>query len=614
MDILAYAKASRASREALKANIFDINNIDDAWVSHNADLHSIPVIYQELNVIASGTITGDGNVAVVVTAAGMSNSPKTVNVTVTNGDTAVAWAAKVKTALNADSDVSSFFVVDNSAAVINLTVKTPATYDNTMAITLANGSCTGVDSRSGTSLNGVVHTSVVYVPGGWNGYEYWMVYTPYPFSKSDYENPSVCASRDGETWVTPTGVTNPIVAKPASGYNADPVLTYANGIMYVTWKISYSVDQLWVVSSSDGFKTITAAVKILETAIASERNVSPAILYDEINNQFVMWTVDIVPATNVIKKRTCSTMTGTWSAPVSCTTNNIPAGLQLWHLDIKKYGPNYYAAVWCSPTDTGANCRIYFAKSTDGTTWNLTRNKIINGFEVETSKGFYKGSIIPVITEEGLNFDIWYSVLSSIYQWDLHKSRVRFNRTRLKEQYANSILGGVYLLPPILFMDMFKTDGELLTATCGKNWTADVSTFTVASGYASPTSATNTIYTYDIGVANHYVSVKLGALGVENYIVFRYVDPYHYWRFGNNGGNNYMLQKIGPQTIFIENAGVALAGDVISIECYGNTIKVYVNGDLRGTITDASLNTETKVGIQSNAVAAKFTEFFAKSV
>ena len=46
--------------------------------------------------------------------------------------------------------------------------------------------------------SGVVHPDVLYFSGGKDGYEYWMVYTPYP--PGSKENPSIVRSNDGITW------------------------------------------------------------------------------------------------------------------------------------------------------------------------------------------------------------------------------------------------------------------------------------------------------------------------------------------------------------------------------------------------------------------------------
>ena len=62
----------------------------------------------------------------------------------------------------------------------------------------------------------LVHPDVLHVPSGWSGYEYWMAVTPYPGSDSRFENPSIYASHDGETWVTPAGASNPITRPRAA--------------------------------------------------------------------------------------------------------------------------------------------------------------------------------------------------------------------------------------------------------------------------------------------------------------------------------------------------------------------------------------------------------------
>lgn len=101
---------------------------------------------------AAGTITGAGNATVVVTAYGMSNSPKTVSVAVANADTASAWAGKVRTALAADADVGAFFTMSGAAAAIVLTAKATQANDNGMNVSLANGTSTGITAAP-TSAN-----------------------------------------------------------------------------------------------------------------------------------------------------------------------------------------------------------------------------------------------------------------------------------------------------------------------------------------------------------------------------------------------------------------------------------------------------------------------------
>lgn len=91
-----------------------------------------------------GTVTGSGNATVVVTAAAMPNSPKTISVAVTNGDSASTVAGKVRTALSIDADVKGFFSIGGSGADVVLTAKIARANDGTMNVSITNGTCTGL--------------------------------------------------------------------------------------------------------------------------------------------------------------------------------------------------------------------------------------------------------------------------------------------------------------------------------------------------------------------------------------------------------------------------------------------------------------------------------------
>ena len=78
---------------------------------------------------AIGTIAVNGNLEVVVTAMGVPGSPKSINVPVLAGDTASVWAGKVRTAFNADSNITNLFVVGGAGDTISLTSKLVTTLD-----------------------------------------------------------------------------------------------------------------------------------------------------------------------------------------------------------------------------------------------------------------------------------------------------------------------------------------------------------------------------------------------------------------------------------------------------------------------------------------------------
>lgn len=127
---------------------------------------------------AAGSITASGNASVVVTAAGMTGSPKTISVAVLNGDTASAWATKVRTALAADTAVDALFTVGGSTTAISLTRKAnsvgfyPAN-DATLNIALDNGTCTGITTAA-TSANttaGVASSGALVTDGDGKDFE-----------------------------------------------------------------------------------------------------------------------------------------------------------------------------------------------------------------------------------------------------------------------------------------------------------------------------------------------------------------------------------------------------------------------------------------------------------
>jgi hypothetical protein len=135
---------------------------------------------------AAGTITASGNATVVVTAAGMTGSPKTISVAVLNGDTAAVWAGKVRTALAADTAVSALFAVSGTSTAIVLTRKATATYavgsvsvplyaanDSTLNISLDNGTCTGITTAasSANTTSGTLTAGVYLLDGDGKDFE-----------------------------------------------------------------------------------------------------------------------------------------------------------------------------------------------------------------------------------------------------------------------------------------------------------------------------------------------------------------------------------------------------------------------------------------------------------
>ena len=88
-----------------------------------------------------------------------------------------------------------------------------------------------LDIRSSYGDDEALHPKVLNFKEKWNGYKYWMVFSPYPNTDDAKENPHIKVSNDLVNWTEPEGLKNPIVGKPYNHtpgliYNSDPHLVY----------------------------------------------------------------------------------------------------------------------------------------------------------------------------------------------------------------------------------------------------------------------------------------------------------------------------------------------------------------------------------------------------
>lgn len=127
---------------------------------------------------------------------------------------------------------------------------------------LANGNYPGRnDPKYIKDINapnvGYCHPDVQYFPKGFNGYKYWMVFTPYFGSigteedSKRYENPTIVVSNDGLNWNPPNGVSalqmTPSVnesfseknGQPKQGFWSDVDWTFENGKFSLYYRGSF---------------------------------------------------------------------------------------------------------------------------------------------------------------------------------------------------------------------------------------------------------------------------------------------------------------------------------------------------------------------------------------
>ena len=97
--------------------------------------------------------------------------------------------------------------------------------------------CTHTPYQDEINHGDVVNPCVRYIPDGYLGHKWWMVYTPYYSANDKTENPILCYGAN-EPELPPTHwiVAYQVQGQPEKGYNSDPTLIYDAGKLYVMWR------------------------------------------------------------------------------------------------------------------------------------------------------------------------------------------------------------------------------------------------------------------------------------------------------------------------------------------------------------------------------------------
>ena len=191
--------------------------------------------------------------------------------------------------------------------------------------------------------NEAYHPKVITFNKKWNGYKYWMSYTPYPGGNSEYENPHIAVSNDLINWYAPNEknisldeVKNKYKKKR---YNSDAHIVYNKDKDTITCYWRYVDDVAGSVTifkreTSDGI-TWTAKEKVLYSKDRHKKDyVSPAIIYE--NSIYKMWYVDVY---NTI--RYAESPDGIKWTDKNKISFKYPEKLDTWHLDVIKTDKGY---------------------------------------------------------------------------------------------------------------------------------------------------------------------------------------------------------------------------------------------------------------------------------
>lgn len=171
-------------------------------------------------------------------------------------------------------------------------------------------------------------------------------------------------------------------------------------------------------------------------------------------------------------------------------------------------------------------------------------------------------------------------------------------------------------------MASFSDDFNRADSTSlGVSWVEVSGDWSIVSNQLSPGSAGGTIILRAAGAMasnDHYAQVTIAATTAASQGVWcrgnSNISSGYLWR---NDGTSWDLFSVvgGSFTSIGSYAAAAAPGDVAKVQAVGSTIKGFVNGVQRVSVTDTGVTTGTSAGIRSESASAiRFDDFTAADV
>ena len=259
--------------------------------------------------------------------------------------------------------------------------------------------------------NQVYHPKVLSFENEWNGYKYWIAFTPYPNTSQNVENPVINASNNMIDWVEPKGINNPLdIPNPVSSkqYNSGTHLLYNSDLdrLELFWRYVNDLEDkviIYMIYSSDGINWSNKEA-FLESDERSQRDfVSPAIILE--NGVYKIWYVD-KKEVHYIEKHDDKI-----SDPVTLNIK-YKNDYRTWNIDvIYNEDKNIYEMLMVAYQNVNhrESMDLYYTSSADNESWeNPTRiMKHSTDEELWDSQGLYRSSLL--YDEDSGKYYVFYS-------------------------------------------------------------------------------------------------------------------------------------------------------------------------------------------------------------
>ncbi|MBL8159302.1 hypothetical protein JNJ66_02505 [Candidatus Saccharibacteria bacterium] len=139
------------------------------------------------------------------------------------------------------------------------------------------------------------------------------------------------------------------------------------------------------------------------------------------------------------------------------------------------------------------------------------------------------------------------------------------------------------------------------------NWSEIVDDWSIVGNQLAPGLSTTGVVLYgsQLDTPDHYVEVTVTNASTSSMGVVARSDisGNDFYLFRNNGFTWTLFRNVGGSfnPIGAEYTAAAVSGDMVRLECTGSTIRGYVNGIVRVTVTDTLITTGRYAGVRSTA-------------
>ncbi len=264
--------------------------------------------------------------------------------------------------------------------------------------------------------NQPTHPSVVDMVQKWNGFRYWMAYSPYPDANGAEENPCVGVSNDMYHWTTPDGLYNPIAFNEETACDElkDPHIVYNDDLdrmeIWYLGRIDSTIKSggtllLFRKTSSDGVHW--SEYEVMRELVGYT---SPSVIYE--GGKYKLWSISVSAGGSSGALAYSESADGkSWSDATECTFGGSSELQKIWHGAVSH--DDKYRFVFIE--SSGESDAILYTESFDGLLWQEPR-KIVQ------KENFWEGFYRPCILYSDNRYYCIYGVISQDNEWYLSMS------------------------------------------------------------------------------------------------------------------------------------------------------------------------------------------------